>query len=192
MKKDDWLVSIIKVIVAVVLIVIVATTYNRIVTLRSTVLEQYAQIENVLQSRLEKIPDLILVTSKYAEHEKEVFENVNKAQLSLKSAISDGDIQQIAEFNDTLTESLQRINTLIEGYPELYSSKLYIGLMDEMAESANRVAQERRKYNQAVTEYNNYLDSFPASTLAGIFNFNYAKYFSASPEAHTINFMNNK
>ena len=192
MKKENRLVSIFKVIIAVVLIVIVATTYNRIVTLRNTVVEQYAQIENVLQSRLEKIPDLFLVTSKYEMHEKEVFNNVTRAQSSLKSAISDGDIQQIAECNDNLTESLQKINILIEGYPELYSSKLYIGLMDEMAESVNRVAQERRKYNQAVTEYNNYLDSFPASILAGIFNFNYAKYFSASPEAHTINFMNNK
>lgn len=197
MKKENRVVTIIKVGILVILILITATTYNRVITLRSHVEEQYAQIENVLQARLEKIPDLMRITASYASYEETVYQNINlqyvtNARTNLKLALESGDVLQVAEANDNLTEALQELVVIVEGYPELTSSKLYIGLMDEIAESANRVSQERRKYNQAVSEYNNYLDTFPASIFTGMFNFNYAKYFSASPEAHTTSFFDNK
>jgi LemA protein len=157
------------------------------VQLRNKVYEQKAQIENVLQARAEKIPDLVASVKNYTKHEEEVFIKVAEARSGLQEAIKSGDMEKMANANDQLSSALSSLNVVVEAYPELKSSELYRGLMDEISGSVNRISQERRTYNKVVTEYNNKLQTFPTVMYAGMLGFTPEKYFEASEEAHQTN-----
>lgn len=177
-------------IIAVIILAIglgLIVPYNSMVGLRNNVREQEAQVENVLQARIEKIPDLVASVKSYAEHEETVFTAVAEARSSLQSAIESGDVEKMANANEELTTALQSLSVVVEAYPELKSSDLYLGLMDEIAGSVNRIAQERRLYNKVVTEYNNKLETFPTVMYAKMLGFTPEKYFEATPGAHTTN-----
>lgn len=161
--------------------------YNSMVQLRNKVYEQKAQIENVLQARAEKIPDLVASVKSYTKHEEEVFTKVAEARSCLQSAIDSGDMEKMAAANEELTTALKSLNVVVEAYPELKSSELYRGLNDEISGSVNRISQERRTYNKVVTEYNNKLQTFPTVMYAGMLGFTPEKYFEASDEAHKTN-----
>ena len=186
MKSTERTLIIVLIVVAIVLFALYVP-YNSMVTLRNGVREQKAQVENVLQARLEKIPDLVAAVKNYDKHEEEVFIRVTEARAGLQSAIDSGDMERMASANETLSQALNELNVVVEAYPELSSSTLYIGLNDEISGSVNRIAQERRIYNQKVTEYNNKLETFPNLIYAKLFGFTPEKYFQASEEAHTTN-----
>ena len=181
----------IKIIIGVVLILAIIASivgpYNSMVQLRNKVYEQKAQIENVLQARIEKIPDLVASVKDYTKHEEDVFVAVTEARAGLKSAIDSGDMEQMANANDELSTALHNLNVVIEAYPELKSSQLYMSLNDEISGSVNRIAQERRQYNKVVTEYNNKLQTYPNVLFAEMLGFTPEKYFEASEEAHQTN-----
>lgn len=174
-------------IAIIVIVSIVVGPYNGLVKLRNNVHEQQAQVENVLQARLEKIPDLVAAVKNYDKHEEAVYTNVANARSGLQSAIDSGDMGKMADANEVLTQALYELNAVVEAYPELSSSQLYIGLNDEISGSVNRISQERRIYNQTVTSYNNRLESFPTVLYARILGFEPAKYFEATTEAHKTN-----
>ena len=175
------------VVVVIVIVAAVAGPYNSLVKLRNGVREQQAQVENVLQARLEKIPDLVAAVANYDKHAETVYSNVASARSGLQDAIDSGDMEKMAVANETVTQALYDLKAVVEAYPELSSSQLYIGLNDEISGSVNRISQERRMYNLAVTEYNNKLESFPTMLYARILGFEPAKYFEATTEAHTTN-----
>ena len=184
-SKQVRLLIIVVIILAIGLIII--APYNSMVQLRNKVYEQKAQIENVLQARAEKIPDLVASVKNYTKHEEEVFIKVAEARSGLQEAIKSGDMEKMANANDQLSSALSSLNVVVEAYPELKSSELYRGLMDEISGSVNRISQERRTYNKVVTEYNNKLQTFPTVMYAGMFGFTPEKYFEASEEAHQTN-----
>ncbi|MBR3280531.1 MAG: LemA family protein [Clostridia bacterium] len=157
------------------------------IQLRNNVYEQKAQIENVLQARVEKIPDLVATVKEYTKHEEEVFTQVAKARAGLAEAIQTGDIEKMETANGELSTALKQLDVVVEAYPELKASELYRGLMDEISGSVNRISQERRTYNKVVTEYNNKLQTFPTVMYAGMLGFTPEKYFEASEEAHKTN-----
>ncbi len=175
------------VLIVVLILAIIASVvgpYNSMVQLRNKVYEQKGQIENVLQARADKIPALIASVKDYVKHEEKVFETVSEARDALKSAVKSGDLEKMTEANDRLSISL---NAVKEAYPELKSSQLYQSLNDEISGSVNRIAQERRQYNIAVTEYNNKLQTYPNVLFAQMLGFTPEKYFEASEEAHGNN-----
>ncbi len=116
-----------------------------------------------------------------------MFTAIANARAGLESAIKSGDVSEMENANARLTTALDQLDVVVEAYPELKSDKLYLALMDEIAGSVNRIAQERRQYNQVVTEYNNKLQTFPGVTYASILGFQPEKYFEASEEAHQSN-----
>ncbi|MBR6253416.1 MAG: LemA family protein [Clostridia bacterium] len=180
-----------KIVVIVVIILAIGlgliVPYNSLVQLRNKVYEQKAQVENVLQARVEKIPDLVASVKSYTKHEEEVFTKVTEARSGLQSAIESGDVEKMANANEELTTALNNLNVVVEAYPELKASELYRGLNDEISGSVNRIAQERRQYNKIITEYNNKIQTFPAVMYAGMMGFTPEKYFEATDEAHKTN-----
>jgi LemA protein len=158
--------------------------YNTMVTLKNNVLKQEAQIENVLQARLEKIPDLVTTVKSYVEHEEKVFTAVAEARSGLQKAIDEGDIEKMSSANEALSTALGNLNVVVEAYPELKASELYIGLMDEISGAVNRISQERRLYNETVSEYNDRIETFPFVMYAKILGFEPFPYFKADKNAH--------
>ena len=176
-------------LIAAVLMSLIAP-YNDMVKLRNNVRENYSQIEIALQGRLEKIPDIVATVESYTQHEETVLIEVTNARSGLEKAIESGDMDQISAADENLTTAIKSLQVVVEAYPELKASELYVMLIDEVAGSSNRVNQARRSYNLAVTDYNNRLESFPAVLYARMLGFEPAKYFEAQEAAHTTNVVN--
>ena len=154
-------------------------TYNRLVTMDESVKASWAQVENQLQRRYDLIPNLVETVKGYASHEKDVFVSVTEARSKVAGA---GSIPDKIQANNALTSALSRLLVVVERYPELKANVNFIRLQDELAGTENRIAVERRRYNEAVRMYNTKTRSFPTNILAGMFGFRRAELFQA-PEA---------
>lgn len=157
--------------------------YNTMVSLKEQVQSAWAQVENQLQRRNDLIPNLVEVTKGYAAHEKSVFDNVANARARLIGAGTRGD--QIAAANE-VSSALSRLLALSESYPNLKADQQFARLSDELAGTENRIATERRRYNEAVQSYNTYIKSFPAVMTSGWFGFEPEKYFEVPKEAQQV------
>jgi LemA protein len=116
----------------------------------------------------------------YAQHEKEVFIEVTKARSQVGKA---GTIPEKIEANNGLTGALSRLLVVVERYPDLKSNQNFMRLQDELAGTENRIAVERRRYNEAVRMYNVKIRSFPSNILAGMYGFEKATFFEVPAEA---------
>lgn len=154
-------------------------TYNKLVTLDEEVKEAWAQVETVLQRRLDLIPNLVETVKGFAAQEKEVFIKVTEARSKVAGA---GTIPDKIKANNQLSSALSRLLVVVERYPELKSNQNFIRLQDELAGTENRIAVARRRYNEAVKRYNVAIRRFPSNLMANAFNFEKAEFFEA-PEA---------
>ena len=154
--------------------------YNRLTALHETINASWAQVENQLQRRNDLIPNLVEVTKGYAKHEEQIFEAVANARARMLSAGGSRE-QQIAAAGE-LSSALSRLLALSERYPDLKADRQFARLSDELAGTENRIATERRRYNEAVKDYNTLLRTFPTLLTARLFGFTSEKYFEA-PEA---------
>lgn len=157
--------------------------YNTMVSMKEEVQAAWAQVENQLQRRNDLIPNLVETTKGYAAHEREVFESVANARAKLIGAGTRG--EQIEAANQ-VSSALSRLLVLSERYPELKADKQFARLSDELAGTENRIATERRRYNEVVQAYNTYLKSFPSMLIARSFGFEPEKYFEAPQEAQQV------
>jgi len=177
------------IVVAVVLVVLLALggmllgNYNRIVTENEAIDASWAQVENVLQRRGDLIPNLVETVKGYAAHEKEIFENVAEARSRLAGAAGP---REAAAANAGLTSALGRLLAIAENYPLLRANENFVRLQDELAGSENRIAVERRRYNEAVRAYNTRIKRFPGSLVAGFFRFGEREYFEAEEAAKEV------
>jgi len=169
-------------VIAVSLYGFVKGTYNDFVTLDEKVKSSWAQVENQLQRRYDLIPNLVETVKGYAKQEKDVFIEVTNARSKVGGA---GTIPDKIQANNELTSALSRLLVVVENYPELKSNQNFLKLQDELAGTENRIAVERRRYNEAVQSYNVKIRSFPANLLAGIFGFGPAAFFEAPAAART-------
>ncbi|MBI3303121.1 MAG: LemA family protein [Deltaproteobacteria bacterium] len=158
--------------------------YNTMVSMKEEVNSAWAQVENQLQRRNDLIPNLVETTKGYAAHEKEIFESVANARSKLIGAGSNRG-EQIEAANQ-VSSALSRLLALSERYPDLKADKQFARLSDELAGTENRIATERRRYNEVVQAYNTYIKSFPAVMMAGWFGFGPEKYFEAPKEAQQV------
>ncbi|MBC8184523.1 LemA family protein [candidate division KSB1 bacterium] len=154
--------------------------YNSFVTLDEGVNNSWAQVETVLQRRFDLIPNLVETVKGYASHEKEVLTEVTKARASVGGAST---INDKIQANNQLTSALSRLLVVVEKYPDLKANQNFIRLQDELAGTENRIAVERRRYNDTVKTYNQKIRIFPNNLFAGMFGFEKRAYFEAPKEA---------
>ena len=173
--------------IVVLAVLVVALTlvgrYNRLVTENEQIDAAWAQVENQLQRRADLIPNLVETVKGFATQERTIFENVAEARSRLAGATSP---REAAAANAGLTSALGRLLAIAEAYPDLKSNQNFIRLQDELAGTENRIAVERRRYNEAVRAYNTSIKRFPTNLLAGPFGFSAREYFEVEPEAKEV------
>lgn len=157
-------------------------TYNELVTMEEQVNAAWAQVENQLQRRYDLIPNYVETVKGYAAHEREVFVEVTEARSKVAGAT--GKEEQI-QANNQLTSALSRLMVVVERYPDLKANQNFIRLQDELAGTENRIAVERRRYNEAVRVFNTRIRQFPTNVVAGLFGFEKAEFYEAPEEAMT-------
>jgi LemA protein len=157
------------------------THRNVMVGQKEAIAGAWAQVDTVIQRRADLIPNLVETVKGFASQEQQVFSNIAEARARLGGASSPAD--RIAA-NDQLSGALSRLLLIVENYPELRSNQNFIRLQDELAGTENRIAVERRKYNQAVQEYNTYIQLFPNNIVASMSGFEREEaYFRTTEEA---------
>ena len=178
--QKSWL------IIAIVIVLIIGIpfmylkgTYNSLVTMDESVKAAWAQVENQLQRRYDLIPNLVETVKGYAAHEKEVFVKVTEARSKVAGAANIGDKIQA---NNQLSSALARLLVVVERYPQLKANTNFIRLQDELAGTENRIAVERRRYNEFVKAYNIKIRRFPTNMIAGMFDFERAAFFEVPKE----------
>jgi len=154
-------------------------TYNSLVMLDEGVKAAWAQVENQLQRRYDLIPNYVETVKGFAKQEKEVFIEVTEARSKVGGATT---VPDKIQANNALSGVLSRLLVVVERYPELKSDQNFLRLQDELAGTENRIAVERRRYNEMVKTYNIKVRTFPTNILAGIFGFEKATFFEV-PEA---------
>ncbi len=157
--------------------------YNSLVRQSEGVDAAWAQVDNVLQRRADLIPNLVETVRGYAAHERQVFENVAEARSRLAGATSPA---EAARANDGLGSALGRLLAIAEAYPELKADRSFLALQDELAGTENRIAVERKRYNDAVRDFNATLKQFPTNLFANLFGFTTREYFEAAPESREV------
>jgi len=157
--------------------------YNRLITTEESVDTAWAQVENTLQRRNDLIPNLVNTVKGYASHEKEIFENVAAARAKLAGATT---INEKVQANMALGGALGRLLAIVERYPDLKANQNFLALQDELAGSENRIAVERRRYNDAIRHYNLLTRRFPSSLIARFMGFEPHTYFEAEEGAKSV------
>ncbi len=138
---------------------------NSVKSLSIDVDSQMKQVDNMLLRRHDLIPNLVNTVKGYAKHEREVFTNLNNARNQLAQANS---VKEKAAAEGNLTTALSRLLMVVENYPQLKADGQFNRLMDELAGTENRLAVERKRYNDLVGQYNKKIALFPGSIFAGI------------------------
>jgi len=167
------------VFIVLVLFLYLKGTYNSLVTLDEGVKAAWAQVENQLQRRYDLIPNYVETVKGYAAHEKEVFVKVTEARSRVAGANT---IDNKIQANNELSSALSRLLVVVERYPELKANTNFIRLQDELAGTENRIAVERRRYNETVKVYNIKIRRFPTNMIAGMFGFEKATFFEVPKE----------
>src|SRR5438309_10317456 len=137
---------------------------NQMVTKNAPVQAAWSQVDIVLQRRADLIPNLVETVKGFALQEQTVFGDIAKARSRLLSANTPAD--KIAA-NQQLDGALGRLLVVVENYPQLKSNENFLRLQDELAGTENRIAVERKRYNDTLQDYNTYIGLFPNSLFAG-------------------------
>lgn len=172
------------IVLAVLAVLIMAVrTRNHFVTLRNRVRNQTAQIDVQLKRRYDMIPNLLETAKGYAGFERSTLEAVVKAR---QSAMAAQDFDKAIAANQKLSTALRQLLVVSEAYPELKANSNFMQLQNELAETENKIAMSRQFYNDTVMKYNNAIELFPASLVAGLCGFGAMPFWEAE-EAERAN-----
>ena len=156
-------------------------SYNTLVRRQELMRESWAQVENMLQRRYDLIPNLVKTVKGYAAHEQRLFEEVTRLRSQWGAAKTTPERVDAAQ---QLEGALSRLLVVVERYPELKANQNFLALQDELAGTENRIAVERRRYNEAVRNYNLAVRNFPSNLVAGLTGFQSSTaYFEVAKEA---------
>ncbi|MEE9462309.1 MAG: LemA family protein [Bacteroidales bacterium] len=186
----------------ILLLVVIAVmagcgSYNRMVEMDEAVTGQWAQVETAYQRRADLIPNLVNTVKGYADFEKETLTQVIEARAKATSIninpenLDAAAIQQFQGAQDGLSSALSRLMVVVERYPDLKANQSFLDLQQQLESTENRIAVERRKFNDTTRNYNTYIRRFPKNIMASIFGFVKKGYFEAaegSEEAPTVEF----
>ncbi len=176
-------------VIVIVLIVLgfgmkLAGIRNDLVTQSEAIKASWAQVDVALQRRADLIPNLVETVKGFAKQEQTVIDSVTKARAALMSARTP---QEKIDANQTLDGAIGRLLVVVENYPTLKSDQNFLNLQRELAGTENRIAQERRKYNETVQRYNTSIELFPNNIAASLFNFaRNDAYFKTEPGSRAV------
>ena len=153
--------------------------YNQVITLEENVKGKWAQVENQLKRRYDLIPNLVESVKGYAKHEKEIFENIAQARTQYFQA---KDVKNQIKNANRLEGALSRLLLLQERYPDLKANQSFLRLQDSLEGTENRIAVERKRYNDAVQILNTYIRTFFGRLFALLAGVTQADYYEI-PEA---------
>ena len=157
---------------------------NEMVSQKEAIRAAWAQVDNVLQRRADLIPNLVNTVKGYAAHEQKVFDDIASARAQLAGARTPAD--RIAA-NSQLDGALSRLLVVVENYPNLKADQQFLKLQDELSGTENRIAVERRRYNEVVQKYNTNIQLFPNNHIASISGFQREDaYFKAEGQAREV------
>src|SRR3954447_14586816 len=164
---------------------------NTLVTKNEAVKTAWSQVDVVLQRRADLIPNLVETVKGFAQQEQTVFGDIAKARSAL---LSSGTPAEKIAANQQLDGALGRLLLIVENYPQLKSNENFLRLQDELAGTENRIAVERKRYNDTLQDYNTYVQHFPNNIYAGFSGFKpndaYFKASEGSREVPKVNFGN--
>jgi len=187
--KKSWIILIVIALLLVIGYSSVKNSYNSMVSQEEGVTAQWSQVENVYQRRADLIPNLVNTVKGYAEHEKETLAavvearakatavNINPANMDAQS------LQQFQEAQSGLSSALSRLMVVVEKYPDLKANQGFLDLQAQLEGTENRIAVERRKFNETAQAYNTTIRKFPKNIMANIFGFEKKNYFEAEKGA---------
>ena len=161
---------------------------NQLVLAEQAVNETWAQVQNVYQRRADLIPNLVETVKGFAAQERTVLEEVTKARASASGIKATPELindpaafQKFQQAQSELGGALGRLLVTVERYPDLKSNQNFLALQSQLEGTENRIAVERRRFNEAVREYNTRINLFPASLVASLRGFKPKAYFEAVP-----------
>jgi LemA protein len=173
--------------------------YNRMVSLDEGVTSQWANVENVYQRRMDLIPNLVNTVKGYADFEQQTLTQVIEARAKATQVtidptnLNENNMKQFQQVQGELSSALSRLLVTIERYPDLKANQNFLELQAQLEGTENRIAVERRRFNETVQSYNSYIRSFPRVIYAGWFGFEKKVYFEADQaarEAPKVDFSN--
>lgn len=157
------------------------STYNNLIDMDENVNLEFSNVQAAMQSRLEKIPDLVKVADEAADHIETLIGNVTSARAELGKCDTP---EELDAANAEITNTLNQILVIMEEYPTITASEQYTRLMDQIEGASNRILVAREDYNEAVSEYNRTVRKFPGTILAKIFGFEPKDEFVADEAAN--------
>jgi LemA protein len=178
-------------IVGITIVLIILLSFGKYISVRNTLVAKneavkaaWSQVDIVLQHRADLIPNLVETVKGYAQQEQTVFGDIAKARSQLLSA---GTPSEKIAANQQLDGALGRLLLVVENYPQLKSNENFLRLQDELAGTENRIAVERKRYNDALQGYNVYVRKFPNNIFAGWSGFKpNDAYFAASEGSREV------
>lgn len=189
--KKGCLIAVIAVVVVAVLVGVWAMgSRNSFVTKEEGVASAWAQVENVYQRRADLIPNLVETVKGYATHEQSTLEGVVSARARASQVTIDPDkidaesLRRFQEAQGELGAALSRLLAVTENYPDLKANENFMQLQAQLEGTENRIAVERKKFNEVVRDYNVTVRQFPGNIVAAMFGFEAKPYFEADESAH--------
>ncbi len=190
MKKRGWITLAVVVIIVLVLFSWFKGTYNNMVTRSEAVQAQLGNIENQYQRRADLIPNLVNTVKGYASHEESTFTQVVEARAkATQTQLNMDDAAAMAKYvqaQGELSSALNRLMAISENYPDLKANQNFLDLQTQLEGTENRIAVERRKYNESARDFNTYIKMFPRNLLSGMFGFAPINYFEAQEGAQEV------
>lgn len=166
-------------------------SYNGMVKMNETVAAQWSNVENQYQRRLDLIPNLVNTVKGYASHEQQTLTDVVNARAKATQTqinfeqLDEATMQRLNRTQGELSSALSRLMAISESYPDLKANQNFLELQAQLEGTENRIAVERRKFNDTVRTYNAYIRQFPKNLIAGMFGFTPKPYFEANAGAET-------
>jgi LemA protein len=193
--KKGYLIAIVGALLVVILFFGGCSSYNGMVDADQAVKKQWAQVENQYQRRADLIPNLVNTVKGYAAHESSTLQSLTEARSGLTQAYNDannisGDSAQnnIAAYQQAQSKLKSAldiyVNAVHEAYPELKANENFLSLQSQLESTENRIATERKRYNEEVETYNKKVLRFPGSIWASMFNFDAKDMFQAEEGAN--------
>jgi len=190
--KKSWI------IIAVVFVIVFSIyrfftgSYNYMVNYDETVITAWSNVENVYQRRADLIPNLVSTVKGYAAHEQETLTGVVEARAKATSISIDpanlnaATMQQFQQAQAGLGSALSKLMVVVERYPDLKANQNFLELQAQLEGTENRIAVERRRFNESVKVYNTYIRSFPKNMVAGMYGFERKDQFKADEGAEKV------
>lgn len=187
--KKGYIVLIVVAVVILSIFLWFRGSYNGMVSMSEGVSSQWSNVENQYQRRSDLIPNLVNTVKGYAAHEQQTLDDVVNARAKATQTqinfdqLDEAALKKINNVQGELSSALSRLMAISESYPDLKANQNFLELQAQLEGTENRIAVERRKFNETVKSYNSFIRQFPKNMIAGMFGFVPKPYFEATAGA---------